>query len=74
MTVIEIRIIEATDFMEIDTSEAKEAAPGGPDRRVIVVRAARPAAPAPPGAPRPAGFALDYAGWHARLAGSTQLA
>jgi len=68
MTVVEIRI---TERIEAD------AGADGAGAWVVVARGTRPAArgvAGAPVAPRSAGLALDYAGWHARLAGTTRRA
>jgi hypothetical protein len=74
MAVIEIRIEGTVDLNVIDADGAMAA---GADRRVVVVRAARPAATElrrAAVAPRRASSTLNYAGWHARLVGDTRRA
>ena len=74
MAVIEIRIEGTVDLNLIDAGGAVAA---GADRRVVVVRAARPAATElrrAAAAPRRVSSTLDYAGWHTRLVGDTRRA
>jgi hypothetical protein len=67
MAVIEIRIAGAVDFSVIGSGIA---APSEVGRQIVVIRADRPA----PTKSRRAAVALDYANWHARLAGGTRRA
>ena len=85
MAVIEIRVIDMVDTDKIDlgvTGGAKlaptdtQTMDGASDQWVVLARAARSASPVPnrASAPRQKMFSMDYAGWHARLAGRTHTA
>ena len=86
MAVVEIRIKDIVDLTVIEAGQSAGTAGasmhdwlalGESDRQVVILRAARPAAAASPRAtagPRRTTVALDYAGWHARLAGDTRTA
>ena len=68
MAVIEIRIVGAVDLSVFDAGAV--AASAEADRQVVMIRMDRPAATKS----RRAAVALDYAGWHARIAGGTRRA